>query len=373
MALSETVSTSPRTIVPKADLYYMDLDDDTKNALREIHANLDSVLAMDVDQLTQRRELGVINFTKAIPHIYRALDLAGEYRQFDIEKLMPDQIYAIRDQTGKLHRILENLSKFSIKEPDDNKDTQTPSQRRDELLQAANNQCGAFLKALLPDYGYLKMNSEKFQSLLQSVSQAGQQTSEEFGQIKKQLEAELSGASSARVEAESILSAMKEAAGKTGASQHSTNFSEIADKHKKVSWAWLAVTCALITTVAGYSWYFMSHLLPDASLTGTAAIQRIVAKLVFLSALYFALLAVSRNYRAHRHLAVLNEHRATALKTFETFVKGASDDQTKNAVLLEATRCVFASAASGYLSGEDDNPQNRIIEVLKLVNSGGKS
>jgi hypothetical protein len=79
----------------------------------------------------------------------------------------------------------------------------------------------------------------------------------------------------------------------------------------------------------------------------------------------------AKNYRTHRHLVVVNQHRQSALRTFEAFIKAASgDDQTKNAVLLEATRCIFAPANTGYLGGEEENPSNRIIEIFKTVGGG---
>jgi hypothetical protein len=54
-------------------------------------------------------------------------------------------------------------------------------------------------------------------------------------------------------------------------------------------------------------------------------------------------------------------------------VEGAGGDaETKNAVLLAATNCIFAAANTGYLSADDDNPGARIIEVLKTVQGGSK-
>jgi len=48
-------------------------------------------------------------------------------------------------------------------------------------------------------------------------------------------------------------------------------------------------------------------------------------------------------------------------------VKASEDEQMKNAVLLEATHCIFAPAVTGYLGAEEENPSNRIVEILKTV------
>ena len=101
-----------------------------------------------------------------------------------------------------------------------------------------------------------------------------------------------------------------------------------------------------------------------------------MTKIIVISLIYFAAIWASRNYRAHRHLNVVNSHRQNALMTFQTFVKAAGDEdkETKNAVLLEATRCIFSPTSTGYLGGDQETPSSSIVEVLtKTVGSvGGK-
>jgi hypothetical protein len=76
-----------------------------------------------------------------------------------------------------------------------------------------------------------------------------------------------------------------------------------------------------------------------------------------------------RIYRAYKHNAVVNRHRANALATFEAFAKAASDMETKNAVLLQATQCIFAPQQTGYVSGE---PETTMPPVLEIVRNLGK-
>ena len=127
--------------------------------------------------------------------------------------------------------------------------------------------------------------------------------------------------------------------------------------------------------VAVVALLFVFYWLPEGDLHNAAIVQRLVSKLVLLSAVYFAVVIAAKNYKANKHLAVVNEHRQTSLQTFETFVSSAGDDaQTKSAVLLEATRTIFSPAVSGYLGADDENPNNRVVEVLKLVSgASGKS
>ncbi len=49
-------------------------------------------------------------------------------------------------------------------------------------------------------------------------------------------------------------------------------------------------------------------------------VRQLVARVIFLSLLLYAVVLAARNYRAHRHNAVLNRHRQTAPATFDAFV-----------------------------------------------------
>jgi hypothetical protein len=85
--------------------------------------------------------------------------------------------------------------------------------------------------------------------------------------------------------------------------------------------------------------------------------------------LLFGLAFSGRQFVASRHNETVNRHRQNALQTFETFVQGAGDPETKDAVLMEATRSIFASQPTGFLrnEGERDSPSTAIEVVRKIT------
>jgi len=99
------------------------------------------------------------------------------------------------------------------------------------------------------------------------------------------------------------------------------------------------------------------------------AIQKLIARGLLISLLYYAMLACVKNYRVHRHLAVLNEHRRNALKTFGRFIAAVgADDETRGAVLLATTQAIFAPAPSGYLGTDEPDPTPmRVAEMIKSL------
>lgn len=171
------------------------------------------------------------------------------------------------------------------------------------------------------------------------------------------------------VEMDSIVKAAQDAAAKVGVAHFATKFEEIAKEHDTQAGNWLKATALLGVATAAVAILFLWLLPPLSDIKDAATIQRIITKVVVISVFYFAALWSSRNYRAHRHLAVVNNHRQNALSTFQTFVKAAGDDQQiKNAVLLEATRCIFSPAVTGYLGADEEvNPTNRMVEILNTV------
>jgi hypothetical protein len=169
-------------------------------------------------------------------------------------------------------------------------------------------------------------------------------------------------------EMESTLQKVRQAAAEVGVAQHATHFKDEAEAHEKQAGKWLTRT--VWAAIATIGWGAASFFIHPENETAKI-IQFAVAKLIILSALYYALVWCARNYNAHRHNYVVNKHRQNSLSTFETFVKAAGDDvDTKNAVLLQATQSIFSGQASGYIGKESDSETpNKFIEIMRSVSS----
>jgi hypothetical protein len=97
-------------------------------------------------------------------------------------------------------------------------------------------------------------------------------------------------------------------------------------------------------------------------------IQNTVVRILVVSILFSVMLWSGGMYKAHRHNHIVNRHRANALSTFQAFAESTSDGQTKNAVLLQETNCIFMPQASGYSSKESQQAmQPQIFEVVRNI------
>ena len=103
--------------------------------------------------------------------------------------------------------------------------------------------------------------------------------------------------------------------------------------------------------------------------SGVLAAQDIAAKLIILSVLVTASTWCGRNYRALKHLSVLNRHKALSLRTMQAFVAAAGDDSTKSAVLLETTRTIFSAGVTGYIDTKDGGDEStlKVVEIAKTL------
>lgn len=107
--------------------------------------------------------------------------------------------------------------------------------------------------------------------------------------------------------------------------------------------------------------------------TNVQIVQYMTSKLVILAVFLTTTIWCGRIYKATKHQVATNSHRANALKTFQAFVKAASDDPTRNAVLLETTRSIFAIAPSGYLQTIDtlSDSGTKVLEIIKSATGNG--
>jgi hypothetical protein len=170
---------------------------------------------------------------------------------------------------------------------------------------------------------------------------------------------------SCQKQAEAALAAVKAQAAEAGVATNAHIFAANAKKHGDDAKEWLkatvgAASVTLLTAIAAVITVFVYQ-----PTTTPQVIQYVVAKVILLSTLSFAILWCGKNYKAHKHNETLNQHRANALMTFRAFVEGASDPAVKDAILLHAAQAAFSPRPTAYDSPEKDTtPINPVVEIL---------
>lgn len=164
---------------------------------------------------------------------------------------------------------------------------------------------------------------------------------------------------------DNIIEKAREASAAAGAAVFTKDFDKEAKQQSENAKNWLiAAACLGVFTVgiASLTWFWTYAGLDTGQLW-----QKIVSKVVVLSILGTATLWCGKIYKALMHQSATNRHRALSLQTFQAFVVATADPQIKDAVLLEATRSIFAIGITGYVdsgSGSTDS-EARVIEIVK--------
>ena len=129
---------------------------------------------------------------------------------------------------------------------------------------------------------------------------------------------------------------------------------------RKWFWGVWGLAAAGILALGAYIYY---DPMSDA---GAIGIIRWTSIKVLLASAFFVFLTFAvRNYNAARHNATVNRHRANAMRTFELFTEAAKTEDTKDAVLRQATEAIFGMQSSGFIhrDGAGTAPQ-QVTEII---------
>jgi hypothetical protein len=322
---------------------------------------------LDAVELAERKSLGDLNFSEIRELLDRTIRHAAELVSLPLKELPAPTLEALSAQFESVFKVLQPLYHFKFAEI---REGITPVKYRDELQEQARIKCEAFLNYVIQIIPYLKLNDPNFKAVVEksadSIGELSRQVTSNMDAITTKVDDKIASLDTA-------LQVTRDTAAQTGVTRHAAAFKDASDAHAKSSIYWLIASALLAIFTVAMAILILFEFPSSGVMNDAGIIQKIIARLVIVSILYYSVVWSAKNYKAHRHLSVLNSHRQNALQTFESFVEGAGgDEQTKNAVLLEATHCIFSPANTGYLGAEEDNPTSRIVEILKTVGTSSK-
>jgi hypothetical protein len=185
--------------------------------------------------------------------------------------------------------------------------------------------------------------------------------------LEEQRDENLKHSKSALMEMDKALQAVKDKAAEIGVVEHARYFGDEADHFRKNGYIWLAAIILLGLVIAGYAICLLKYN-PISGKDSLELVSHLLPRVLFISVLSFALAWCAKNYSSSRHNYVINRHRRNALSTFQIFTSATHDPQTKDAVLMQATKSIFDQQPSGYLRNEPDSAQgSQIIEIVKGI------
>jgi len=194
---------------------------------------------------------------------------------------------------------------------------------------------------------------------------------ESLEQVSKQSLGIMEEIESARESATAAASKAQAAAAASGVGRYASEFKNEAAAQRRNAKYWFIAGIASLGLLVIVAIAFVAIGIDDSeAITSASQIQVLLLKALVLSVGSYATLTLFRMFRVQRHLAEANQHRHLALLTFQEFASGALDDQTKDAVLIEATRAVFAQSQTGLVDEGSHSASG--LSLLEIVRSSNR-
>ncbi len=315
--------------------------------MQEIKEYLDKLNSIDVESL--KREGKEFNFVDIYPLLsesfknIKALETSPEFWDF----LSQDKKGSISSTLNVFVQCVEEIRNFNPVQ------IGNPQFERDNLANTIRNYYGQLYDSLFTPLKIHLLNKEVSAEKMQELFTQAQKDIEAIQQQKQQ--------------GEKILKAMREISAVTGVSKFAGVFGEQAEKHKKSARWWLIASIVAAGAIGLFLWWIFGQLVETIKdgVEFTVSLQIFFAKILLLSFFSVVFYQLVKNYNANMHLYTLNKHRENSLKTFQAFVESSNDPKIKDAVLIQATKAIFAAGDTGYISSKGGTITG--MEIIKIV------
>lgn len=314
----------------------------------EIEEILSEIVKLDIEKdLIRSDYLGSsLNFNVCRDVFEKIINITNEIKEGDWRQLPYSRLSSLLSQVTTVNNKLNEIKAF---------DPSTQSADRTNLINSVQTVYETYYTNVFEIISFVRLQTFK--------------PSEAEKEIKNKLKSvqDISTDASAKLaEINDILSKSKQAAGETGVAKYASYFKDESGAHERVAKGWFWGVILMSAVVMGWGVVLLFWITKDLK-TGDA-IQYSIAKFVVLSALFYILVWVTKNYNANKHNYIVNRHRANSLNSFETFVKSTEDQGTKDAVLLQAAQSIFNPQATGYDNKDvDGDTSNKFIEILRHI------
>lgn len=308
--------------------------------------------------LVSRPEWGSITFDAAQEDLDRIFSVLGHLAILPIEKLTDQAVRDIQSSLDQVIQTFEAIDKFSI-------EVSNPPQTRDSLVQQVHQRADQFYTHASPWIPFLAYERGDVEKNIAALTESVEEAKSLIAEAKKEVEEQ-------KGEIDGIVTAAREASAAAGAAVFTEDFEKTADALEAEATVWLRRTAlfALGTVLLALFVFFFA----ESGLDTGELIQKSAARLAVLAILFTATVWCGRMYKALLHQEAVNRHRALSLQTFQAFSHAASDNGTKDAVLMEATRAVFGAVPTGFLDKESSRGQGlQIVEFAKRLSEESSS
>lgn len=326
-----------------------------KELYEESKESLARIQNFDVNELPRVSDLGnKLNFSEVVDPAQQLIDL---YKRLSVTALQdfPDNVLTtIRDNANDHYKLFSQILAF-------NPEQQDPSSARTNLTNQVASVYQPAFQALHPYISYSLHRSADFQRLDSDARATLQAIEDKSIKITESL-------SQHESDAKATLNEIRRVAAEEGVTKQAVHFNAEYEHHTTEADKWQTYTVRLSIALGIFAILSLFlHKIPFLKPENTYdAVQLSISKFLIFSVMAYMLFLSAKNFLNHKHNAIVNKHRQNALMTHTALVEASGDEGVRDAVLLQASSCIFSPQATGYASGTENDVSNQksMVEIL---------
>lgn len=323
----------------------------TAQQIQELQKIVDQINGLDRGTLVRRDKWGEITFEKSQVEFRQVFWFSDQIKSYPLDTLPDSIVVTMVRHLGEVWSRLKAIDSFSINQGNAAAtSTQLSQDLRNSVDQLFLN-CAKWIPFLAHQNGDVARN---INALVERTKEAEKILEESRTQCVQKQE-----------EVQRIVQAARDASAGAGAAVFTKDFEDESAKLAKDARRWLIAAAAMIggtISLAAIFWAFT-----EANLDQGQVFQKLTTKVFVLALMLTGTLWCGKCYKALTHLVIVNRHRALGLRTLQAFANAAADAQTKDAVLLEATRSIFGNVPTGYVDVANADSDHKVVEIVRSV------
>ena len=352
----------------------------SNETVRELKEILAKAKTFREKKIIRREEWGSLNFDEIEEEVLGILDLCEDLETMDLKLVGSGNLQAAKATIESIVGTLTQMDEFTL--AIGGKDTV------DKICNRFLNETQQIRSYCISWMGYLAYRRGDIQGKVKEVESAIKQLEEKRSaqeeerkeererwehERREEMDKILIYGSEINLQMKQILEAARQAAADTGVGGFTEEFQQEAERAERESRWWLgaAIIGSLVTVGILITSKWWSSYMIDSNATLWEAIGIKVGVVVLM---VYASSWCARMYKVVRHQSTTNRHRALSLKTFNAFSQAASSEETREAILLAAGKCIFEGRNTGLTEERGNMPisTTQIIETArKTVDSRG--
>ncbi|WP_373387801.1 hypothetical protein [Pseudomonas alcaligenes] len=321
----------------------------------ETKESLERIQSFDEQTLPREVELGgKLNFKDAVAPAKILIDLYKRLSPTALQDFPDNILTVIRDNANNHYNIFSQMLSFDA-------DQQSPGATRSGLISSLEKAYQPAFQSLHPYIAYSLHRSADFQRLdadarstLQSIEDKSAKISERLAKYED--------------DAKQALDEIRKVAAEEGITQQAAHFNAEYQHHSEEAENWKTLAIKIAFALGGFSVLSLFiHKIPFLKPENTYdAIQLSISKFLIFFVIAYMLFLSAKNFLNHKHNAIVNKHRQNALMTHRALVEASGDAGVRDAVLLQASSCIFSPQPTGYTSSSDSeiSSQKSMVEIL---------